>query len=158
MVQLVKNSPANAGDMGSIPGLGTRIAHEQVSPQATASVALTCATRESLHAAMPTQPSQYVNTQHSQSIKKKKRLGKGNKQFYKYFSIVTFPFRKITVTTAKVNILANIRFYMFYLFIYFSIIDILGVHFFFYKLYLVNIFPILLLSFKTVLLRKLSNT
>ena len=116
MVQLVKNSPANAGDMGSIPGLGTRIPHGQVSPQATPSVAPTCATRESLHAATPTQRSQYINTQHSQSIKKKKRLGKGNEQFYKYFSTASFPFTKITVTTAKVNILANIRFYKFYLF------------------------------------------
>ena len=34
---MVKNLPCNARDMGSIPGLGTKIAHavEQLNPRAT---------------------------------------------------------------------------------------------------------------------------
>ena len=41
---VVKNPPANTGDMGSIPGQGTRVPHavEQLSPSATTRESLCC--------------------------------------------------------------------------------------------------------------------
>ena len=45
---VVKNPPCNAGDMGSIPGWGTKIPHamEQISPQATSTETVSASTED----------------------------------------------------------------------------------------------------------------
>ena len=56
---VVKNPPSNAGDVGSIPGWGTKIPHAtgQLSPSATSTEPMCCSYR-SLQATARTQPSQ----------------------------------------------------------------------------------------------------
>ena len=72
---VVKNLPSNAGDMGSIPGRGTKIPHagttKPVSHNYWACVLWSlCSAKRSLHAT--------VKTQHSQKKRKRKRKKGGS--------------------------------------------------------------------------------